>query len=173
MAVRNENTGVLPTDVQTFQLTRNLYAAGAGFGTIYNTFELAAADSDASIFRTFAGLGYNVIPLNIFVANDTITAGTDWDIGLYDTTTSGAVIAGKVNCFADALDLSTAHASLNPKTALDGMKDLAIESYGNRLYEHAGHTSATRRATYDIAMTANTIGSAAGTVAIQLNFALG
>lgn len=170
MAVRNENTGVLPTDLQTFQLTRNLYAAGAGAGFVYNTFEIAAADDDTSVFRTFAGLGYNVIPLMILVACDEITAGTDWDVGLYDTSL-GAVIDKDV--FADGLDLSTAVASLNPKTALDGMSAVAIENYGKRLYEHAGHTAATRRNTYDIALTANTIGTAAGTISTMLNFALG
>lgn len=170
MAVRNENTGVLPTDLQTFQLTRNLYAAGAGAGYVYNTFEVAAGDDDASVFRTFAGLGYNVIPLGILVANDALTGSTDWDVGLYDTDL-GAVLNKEI--FGAALDLSSAHAALIAGTALNGFAVVPIESYGKRIYEHATHTAATRRDYYDIALTANTIGSGAGTVSTLLNFALG
>lgn len=170
MAVENKNVGVLPTDVQTFQLTRNLYAAGAGQGVIYNTFEVAAADDDLSVYRVFPGLGFNVIPLGILVANDALTSSTDWDVGLYDANL-GAVINRE--CFGAALNLSSAHAALIAGTALNGFAVVAIENYGKRLYEHAGHTAFNKRDYYDIALTAVTVGSGAGTVSTLLNFALG
>jgi len=170
MAVENKNVGVLPTDVQTFQLTRNLYAAGAGLGVIYNTFEVAAADDDLSVYRTFPGLGYNIIPLGILVANDALTSSTDWDVGLYDTSL-GAVINRE--CFGATISMASARAALIPGTAANGFSVVAIENYGRRLYEHAGHTAFNKRDYYDIALTAVTVGSGAGTVSSRLDFALG
>lgn len=173
MAVRDENVGLTPASAQELTIIQRLHGSGADPKIIQAKFELAAADSDASIFRCFPSLSAYAIPLKIYVANDAVTAGTDWDVGIYTSGVGGAVIASKVNYFADALDLSTAHASINPKTALDGMKDLDIDNLYKRLFEHAGHTTINKSATYDICLTANTIGSSTGTVVVELTYVIG
>lgn len=145
---------------------------GAPVGALFATFEVAAADSDGSVYRVFKGLPANLIPLDIKIACDAITAGTVWDVGLYDTDL-GAVI--DADCFAANLDLSSAADFGNP-TALDGMDAVAIENYNKRLFEHAGHTveANTRRGKgYDLALTADTVGSAAGTISVLMYYAMG
>lgn len=169
MAVEDKNVDS-GSSAQIASMVRKLFNTGAEIGALFVTFEVAAADSDASVYRLFHGLPYGTIPLLLLIANDAITDGTDYDVGLYDTDL-GAVIDKDV--FADGLDLSSAHASLTPGTALDGLLTVAIENRGKELWEHAGHTVSNLRDTYDIALTANTVGSAAGTVSALLIFAIG
>lgn len=173
MAVRDENVGITPASAQELTLIRRLHGSGADPKIIDANFEVAAADSDTSTFRLFPLMSAYAIPLDIFVACDAITAGTDYDVGLYVSGVGGAVVAGKVNCFANALDLSSAIASLHPGTALDGMKDVDLANRELRLFEHAGHNLVTKLDTYDIVLTANTIGTAAGTIAARLVYVIG
>lgn len=139
-------------------------AAPSDLVWIFETIEVAAADTDASVYRFFKNLCPNLIPVSITVMCDAITSGTDYDLGFYKTNL-GAVI-DKDN-LADGLDLSSA------SKVLDGLKDVVIENRGKRLYELAGHTDTTKLAGYDLALTANTVGSAAGTISILACFAQG
>lgn len=145
-------------------------AHGAEIKVAFGTFEVAAADDNGSKYRVFKNVDPNLIPVMVMIGNDAITAGTDWDLGLYKADL-GAVIDADV--FLDGADLSSAHASLNPKTALDGLATVAIENLGKRIFEHAGHTITTRLEAYDIVLTANTVGTAAGTVSVLIVFAQG
>jgi hypothetical protein len=124
------------------------------------TFEVAAADDDGSIYK-LAKLGANLVPLQLKVNNDAITAGTDYDLGLYK---EDGVVADK-DLFADGADLSSAHAM---GSELDGLTNLGIENVGKCLYELLGLTVATRtQDSYVLALTANTVGSAAGTISVR------
>lgn len=134
-------------------------AQGANAWPLIETFEVAAADTDASVYRLFKGLPADLVPVSCTVMCDAITGGTDYDLGFYNTDL-GAVI-DKDN-LADGLDLSSA------SKTLDGLKDVAIENRAKRLYELAGHTLANKKSSYDIALTANTVGTAAGTVTVIL-----
>lgn len=145
-------------------------AHGAHVHALFATEEIAAADDDGSKYRFFKNLDPNLIPLAIMVGNDAITGGTNYDVGLYRPDL-GTVLNKSV--FAEGLDMSAAAASLNPKTAKDGMKDLAIENYGRRLFEHAGHTVLTKLEAYDLVLTADTCGTAAGTISVLLLVAQG
>lgn len=134
------------------------------------TFEVAAADSDGSIYRVFKGLNPNIVVTNILVGNDAITSGTDYDIGLYgvlDYDNVGAVV--NANVFADGLNLSSAHVS---GSELSGISNVDVANRGKRLYEIAGHTSITKLPGYDLAVTANTVGSAAGTITVLLEYVM-
>lgn len=143
---------------------------GADERVMFATLEIAAANDDGSKFVLFPDLPPNLIPLEIRIANDAITAGTAYDVGLYESGL-GAVI--DADAFAANLDMSVAAASLAPKTAKDGMAAVAIENWYKRLFEHAGHTPVTKKKSYDIVLTADTIGSAAGTIAALLKYAMG
>lgn len=144
--------------------TSSAYNSGAQPQCIVGTFEVAAADSDGSVYRIAKALNPEMIPLSLTIMCDAITAGTDWDVGFYKTNL-GAVV-DKDN-LADALDLSSA------SKTLDGLKDVNIDSRHKRLFELAGHTSSTKLSAYDLALTANTVGSAAGTVSFILWYVQG
>lgn len=143
---------------------------GAPIYAIFETVEVAAADSDTSkyIMATVPG---NAIITGIRVYCDAITAGTSFDLGLYRTTADGAAVID-VDAFASAVDLSS---------ALNGT-DIRFESTANagdiancqkRVWEMDGLVN-TRTTDpnfmYDIVFTANTVGSAAGTISLLIHY---
>jgi len=133
------------------------------------TFEVAAADSDASVYRVFKNVNANLIPVKIEIYNDAITAGSDYDLGFYQTNLGAVVDADKL---ADGLDMSTgatrAYSSLK-----NGLITVGIDEVEERIFELAGHTATTKLPGYDIAFTANTVGSGAGTITIVAWFVQG
>lgn len=149
-----------------------LNANGSVMRTAFVTFEVLAADSDTSVYRLFKALPASLVLLDVKIACDAITAGTSWDLGLY-LTDLGAVISANVfmsaQTFASALDFGG-------PTTIDGMDNVAIENYGNALWQHAGHSQTTiprtDKAAYDLCLTANTVGSADGTVSVIIEYAL-
>lgn len=297
MAVRDEYVDASASSSSQLTALRALNGNGTNGKWLLSTFEVAAADSDASVFRLFRALSPTLIPLRILVANDAIAGGTDWDVGLYEAGVAGAVIDKDI--FADGLSFVEANqlkqggdefvlefpirdadetsadgvtykrlmspgvkcklvdawisaltapvggtntvkilngssagntmlsaASVDPtgmtdnqvlkmalsSTASDlvlnasgagsgayaewvsgtqttdmigaviglrfqrlnsGMKEIDIANFNKRLYEHAGHTIANMRAAYDLCLTANTIGSGAGTVTVAMEYADG
>lgn len=136
---------------------------GAQCHAVTAVVSIAAADADGSVYRFLKGIPGHLVPIKIEVKCDAITGGTDFDIGFYKTD-FGAVI-DKDN-LADGLDLSSA-------ATKDGLSAVANASLGKKLYELAGHTSSTQLPAYDLALTGNTVGTAAGSVAITCWFAQG
>jgi hypothetical protein len=131
------------------------------------TFEVAAADDDTSVYR-IANLNSNLIPLWIKINCDAITAGTDYDLGLYAPGVAGAVV--DKDCFADGVNLSSA---LIVGSEADGMISVDIANLTKKLYEHGAHTISNRLASYDLCLTANTVGTAAGTITVRGLFVQG
>lgn len=128
---------------------------------------IAAADDDASVYRVFSDIPGEWIPYRIDIKNEAITGGTDYDLGLYKTN-SGAVIDKDI--FASTLDMSAA-ASSTPKDGLENVSDLT--DLKKKIYEHAGDTLTTKLEGYDIALTANTVGSIAGDILVIGHFIQG
>lgn len=139
-------------------------SGGAELITMIETFEVAAADTDASVYRVFKGLSADLIPVDIKIGNDAITSGSDYDLGLYETDL-GAVV--DKDCLADGLDLSSAHAR---GSELSGLSVIDVANVKKALFELGGHTASTKKASYDLALTANTVGSAAGTISVIATF---
>lgn len=141
-------------------------AGGVGIRARLATFEVAAADSDGSVYRIFKDVDANEVPLMVLVANDAITSGTDWDLGLYKP---GLGVVVDKDLLLDGGDLSSAHA-LSSAAALPGLSAVAIENVGKTLRELADGTVDNQDIgavlSYDMALTANTVGSAAGTVTV-------
>lgn len=131
------------------------------------TFELAAADDDGSVYRLFKNLSPDLIPVSIQVRCDAITSGTSFDLGFYNTGVGGAVINKNVLMSAQTL------ASALTTSPADGLANVDIANRAKRIYELCGHTQSTKKAGYDLCLTANTVGSAAGTVTIHARFAQG
>lgn len=152
------------------KLLNTIHAHGAEVKIAYQKIDIAAADDDGSKYRLFKNVEPNLIPIMAMVANTAITAGTSYSLGLYKTDL-GAVI--NKDLFATGMDMSVAAASLNPKTAKDGLAALTPANYGRRLFEHAGQTIQNKAEGYDIVLTGDTVGSAAGTVSVLFLFAQG
>ena len=132
------------------------------------TFEVAVADDDLSVYRLFKNVPAHLIPVKIEITCDAITSGTDWDLGFYKTTVGG--VAGAVidrEKLASTLDLSSAIAQA---AALDGLENLNISEVLEPIYTLAGDTLDDHEVGYDIALTAVTVGAAAGTVTVKAWF---
>jgi hypothetical protein len=121
-----------------------------GIRFVKGTFEVAAADDDASIYR-LARINSSEVLLRATLMCDAITGGTDYDLGLYEVTTaagSGAVV--DKDLFMDGQTFASA-----TKT-IDGLNSTTLRDSGK---------------SYDIALTANTVGTAAGTITYFLEIA--
>ncbi len=133
-------------------------------------FEVAAADDDGSIYRLLKDINPNLILISAEISNDTgMTSSSDWDLGIYLPLSEGGAVITK-DVFLNGGDLSSAHvagAGLNAISALD------VANLGKMIFEQAGHTILTKKRGYDIALTANTVGSVAGSVSVRLRFIQG
>ena len=132
------------------------------------TFETAAADDDGSIFRICKNVPGDLIPVKMEITCDTLTGSNDWDIGFYEPTiggVAGAVI--DVDKLTNTIDLSTAIAQ---GAAEDGLQTVDISEVLEPIYVLCGHTLATKLLGYDIAFTANVIGSGVGTISVKTYF---
>lgn len=129
---------------------------------LHETLEIAAADDDTS--KYVVGLiNGNDRPYNIRVSHDSITSGTDWDLGVYlwdaASRSLGAVV--DADLFADGLDLSTGADQVYALGAPN------IDDLGKTVWDLLAAASITTNATeaqYALVWTANTIGSAAATI---------
>lgn len=167
MAVRNE---WIHTTTEAGKRENPAKVSGGKVLAVMGTFEVAAADDDASIFK-LAKLPANAIPVSAHIYSDALTSGNDWDLGLYY---EDGTVADK-DIFADGLDLSSAIAitaeANNGLTNLGGADPRA--AIGKKLWELLGVTVDTKKPAYVLALTANTIGSAAGTVSYRFEYILG
>ena len=134
--------------------------------------DVAAADDDGSIYRVFRSVNADLIPVNIAIYNGAITGGTDYDIGLYETNL-GAVVDADV--LADGLSMASARSKATTNNA--GLTTVSLANSQQRLFELAGQTQGfgtqTKIPTFDIAITANTVGTAAGTIVVVATFVQG
>jgi len=169
MAVENK---YVDADVAAGKLGNPAFISGAEVQTMVFNFEVAAADDNNSVFRIARSLNPNLIVTDIIIFNDSITVGTDYNLGLYVPLTDGAggAIIGTGNQFADALDMSAAAGIATPK---NGFTAVAIEDIQQKLYEHAGQTVNTKESGYDIAFTAIAVGSSVGTISGRIQFIQG
>jgi len=138
-------------------------------GTVI-TFEVAVADDDGSIFRVMR-ISADMIPVSITATNDAITAGTVYDFGIYDTLTgpNGGTVKD-ADALASNVDMSSARAEGSGVTLLSAPN---IANAEQRLYELAGDTTEDHPGEYDLAFTADTVGSAAGTITVKATFVQG
>lgn len=138
---------------------------GARPYTIVETVEVAAADDDGSKYVMGIIQG-NDRPYDIRVFNDAITGGTDYDIGVYvwdfDSNVLGDAV--DVDLFGDGLDLSSA----GDDTFGLGAPDIA--NLGTTVTDLLAAASVTVNADlnqYALVITANTVGTAAGTITVR------
>jgi hypothetical protein len=139
--------------------------AGGRVREVAGTVEVAAADDDTSVFR-LVRVPSNAKIVGIYLYNDALTSGTSYDLGLYQTAANGGAVVD-VDAYASALDLSSARVA--PLECSFEARN--IDKIQNLVWEDAG-LSADPSRLYDIALTANTVGSAAGTISLRVLYVI-
>jgi hypothetical protein len=163
MAVEDKYVNAL---VEAGKKVKAALASGVNEITMVNTVAIASADDDGSVYRFFSSVPSNLIPTEITITTDGQTGMTDCDLGLYKVA-GGAVVDKDVlmdgQTLASALTRASGHQlGLANVNIADATKTLAVLS-----------AQTDPDACYDIALTANTVGSAAGTVTIIAKFVQG
>ena len=134
------------------------------------TASIAAADDDGSVYRLFR-VNANMVPTEIIVTNTAVTGGTDYEIGIYETLEGP--LKGVVKDL-DALLGTTSMASARAEGGgISGLSAVSVANAQNRLYQLAGDAENDHSGEYDIALTANTVGTAAGTITVKARFVQG
>lgn len=145
----------------------SIWAKGKKVMVAHASFAVAAADDDTSIYRLFRDLSPSIQIQQMWVGNAAITGGTSYALRIYESGVGKAIVSGSTN-LSGVMDLSTAHATLAPGTALNGLAGLALTDFNKKLFELAGHTEVTKKKSYDIALLATTAGSGAGQVNVMM-----
>jgi len=149
------------------KLAKAAFSNGAELVTIIATEEIASADDDNSVYRLFKSVPSNYIPVQIDIACDAITGGTDYDLGLYKVGVGGAEVDKDV--LMDGQDLSSALTRVSGDQL--GLQSVGIDDVDKTLAELSGQ--ANPDTSYDIVLTANTVGTASGTVSVIAKFVQG
>jgi hypothetical protein len=129
--------------------------------------EVAAADDNASVYRV-ARVHSSWTLTHLWIYNDAIASGSAFDLGLYETLLNGGA-AVDVDLFATDLSMTAARTT-SPIDAL--FEALNIDQAEKRIWEQLG-LSADPNKYYDLAFTADTVGTAAGTILVDGEFSDG
>jgi len=164
MAVEDKYTD---TKLAAGKISDSFTGQGQKVITLIGTEEIAAADDDGSVYRFFKSVPSSYIPLQIDIMTDGITGGTDYELGLYKVGTGEAAVDIDVlmgtQTMASALTRATGQGL--------GLAAVDIASINSTLGTLSAQTNPD--ASYDIALTANTVGTAAGTISIIATFIQG
>jgi len=164
MAVANtKSTFITNADADPKVLTSDYISKGTVYETV-GTVEVAAADDDGSVYR-MVRVPSNARITSILTGCDAITAGTVYDLGVYQTAANGGAVVD-ADLFATNVDLSSALGfteHMLEATVTD------IDKVEKRLWELLALTVDPMR-DYDICWTGDTVGSAAGTIATKLKY---
>lgn len=161
MAVVNTKSNYVTNADATPMVRSQRSLCGAPVLTAVATLEVASGDDDGSIYR-FVRLPSNAVIHSIGIYNDALTSGTDYDLGLYQTAANGGAVVDK-DILVDGTSMASARVA-----ALDGLfvtNDIA--NIEKKLYELIPLTTDPQR-DYDLCLTANTVGSASGTISIKV-----
>ena len=140
--------------------------------TLVDTFEVAAADSDGDTY-TFFPVALDARIDDLEIVNDAITGGTDYDFGFYKITDNdlGAVIDADI--LTDGQSMASARGTWT-SVLFSGTGAMDQGAVKQRLWETLGYASLTAARDANqtnqvyFVMTANTVGSATGTVSAKL-----
>lgn len=159
MAVANtKSTAITNADAQP-SVANSPYLENGLIRESVATVEVAAADDDGSVFRMFR-VPSNARISQIMFANDAITGGTAYDVGVYQTAANGGAAVDD-DLFLSAVDFSSARAQYTDLAFESASRD--VSEAEQRLWELLG-LSADPHREYDICMTGDTVGTAAGTI---------
>lgn len=161
-AVENTKSALVTNSDATPPTANAALVDGGRMREQVGTVEVAAADDDNSVFR-MSRVRSSWRISELLIHNDAITGGTDYNLGLYDPADRGGVVVDD-NLFGDALNLSSAQAGVN--VTFEGGD---VANIAKPIWELLG-LSADPDLTYDIALTGITVGTAAGTISLQVRY---
>lgn len=144
-----------------------LLSQGAELIVMIESFEVAAADDNNSVYRVFKNVNPFYVPIKLDISCDAITGMSDVNVGLYKNLEQGGAVIDD-NVFGDAIDLSSAVTRTVPK---DGLKDVDLANAEKTIWELAGDTLDEHDLGYDICLTAIAAASTAGTILVVGHFA--
>lgn len=127
-----------------------------------STVSILAADDDTSTYLILKHVPSDAILAKLEIERDAITGGSDYDIGFYDPDTGAAV--DKDVCMDGGDFSATATTKVAP---MDGLVALTHAAGLKPIWEILGKTLATRKGTYDLVLTCNTVGTGAGSVTFR------
>lgn len=130
------------------------------------TVEVAAGDDDGSVYR-FMRVHSSWRISELLVACDAITGATAYDIGLYNVAAGAAV---DDDLFASAVNISGGLAAYTEQLLESGT--VGIDDVEKSIWELLGLTS-DPNLEYDLCMTGDTVGSAAGTISVKVRYSDG
>lgn len=162
-----ENKYVISNLANDLPADHPVEAGGAHEKVMAVPFAVAAADDDGSIYRVAKGISSDRRLIDAYLYNDAITAATDYDFGGYKGLDDGGAVIDK-DAFADGIDIASGNAVGSPQSLITA---LAPEEVGQPIYEALGQTEGSRTHKVDLALTANTVGSAAGDICVIMEFA--
>lgn len=159
MGVANTKSAIVTNaDATSYGPSDASYSGGVARRHATNL-EVAAADDDTSVYHFFRVKSNDRVDKLEF-GNDAITGGTSFDMGLYDTAANGGAVVD-ADLFASAVDLSSAHGRTDYTYEATATN---IDANDAMIWELLGLT-ADPNTEYDVCLTANTVGSGAGTIA--------
>lgn len=164
MAVENTKANAILNADADPPVTNNVVLEHGLMRENAGTVEVAVADDDGSVYR-MCRVPSNARISSIQVANDAITGGTDYDIGVYQTQENGGAVVDKDE-FASAVDLSSAL----PFT--EYLNEAAAAEHADTekpLWAKLG-LSGDPSVFYDISLTGNTVGGGAGSLSMKLKY---
>lgn len=164
MAVVNTKSTIVSNADATPVVLTSPRIAGGYVAAEVATVEVAAGDDDGSVFRLFR-LPSNAKVLSIRILNDAITSGTSYDLGLYRTAADGGAVVD-ADAYGSAIDMSSARTT----AFFDGAYEAAdIANIEKEVWQNAG-LSSDPSVQYDVCLTANTVGTAAGTISAIVTY---
>ena len=167
MATANTKSTAITNADASPRTANSSYLEAGGLRISSATVEVAAADDNASTYRMCRlPSGARIVKVDLF--NDAITVGTDYDLGFYKNAGDGGAVVDK-DTLATAVDMSSART-----TPLDLTWEVHdINGIEKRIYELTGIAlAADPFLEYDLVFTANTVGTAAGTISINVYWTL-
>lgn len=163
--VNSKSTSITNADAVPIVLNSPLDTHGILRESV-DTREVAAADDDGSTYR-FSRVHSSWRPSQITVFNDAIAGATAYDCGLYRTAQDGGAAVDD-DCFATAVDIS-AGTILGTEMMFEVLN---IDQIRKKFWEIAG-AAADPDYWYDIVLTADTVGTAAGTISMRTRYVAG
>jgi hypothetical protein len=123
----------------------------------FQSFEVAASDDNDSVYR-IGRINSNAMIYDIVIACTAMTGSTDWDLGFYEVNFGPEV---DKDVLMDGQTFASASRTIN------GMAAVTVPNLNKRVYELLGLDEDPLKQ-YDLALTANTIGSANGSVTLKV-----
>lgn len=165
-AVNTKSTIVTNADATPPTLSA-AHLGGGSCRIMAATVEVAVADDNASVYRMFRVLS-NWRVHELLLWNDAITSGSAYDVGLYQTLANGGAVVD-ADCWASDVTMVSARATSGPLNCT--FEALNIDKIEKSVWEVAAVAVTTLLADpvrwYDICLTADTVGSGAGTISMS------